>query len=283
MRHVPGILGAASALVMLCCATMAWSQEKEKPQYDAYEEFAKANKYVNYGSYSRAIPHYERTLAADPITYNIVHYNLGELYRAKKNCVKAVFHYTAYLGVGNDEEALQLSKKSISECDTSSWPSLTVKATPEGATVKINGYIFAQGKELGTIKLGPGDYNVEVEAPEYIAQMRSVSLKSKEEKQEEFSLEKQTFFGTVTVKVDPPGATVKLIPKKLDKPELSQGDQSMSSPVKEPVKLSTGKYLLEVNKDGFDRWIRHVYITRDQNIDVEVSLTKAIPVELKVQ
>lgn len=286
-NHVITMLGLGClSMILGPGAVMAQGdgeEKKSKPAYDAYEEFAKANKYVSYGSYSKAIPHYERVLAVEPLTYNIVHYNLGEIYRAKKNCVKAVFHYTAYLGTGSDAEALDLSKKSIAECDTSSWPALTVTATPDNATIKIDGFIFTQGGKLENVKLGPGTYEVEVEAPEYIAQMRPVSLESKKAASERFDLEKQTFFGSVLVAVDQPGATLKLIPKNLDKPELSQGELALTSPLKEPAKLPTGKYLLEVNLNGYDRWIRHIYITRDQKTDVDVRLTKALPIELKAQ
>lgn len=286
LNHGIRAIGFGVLLICLSVGTaMAQDEEgkKSKPDYDAYEEFAKANKYVSYGSYSKAIPHYERVLAVEPLTYNIVHYNLGEIYRAKKNCVKAVFHYTAYLGTGTDAEALDFSRKSIAECDTSTWPTLTVTATPDTATIKIDGFIFSQNGKIEQLKIGPGGYELEVSAPEFISQTREIKLESKKVSEERFDLEKQTFFGSVHVEVDQPGAKLKLIPRKLDKPELSPGEMALTSPLKEPAKLPTGKYLLEVNLDGYDRWIRHIYITRDQKIDVDVRLTKAMPIELKAQ
>ncbi len=269
-------------LVCLGLAPGVTAQDKKKSKYDAYEEFVRANKYVSYGSYKRAIPHYQRALEAEPQTYNIAHYNLGEIYRAQKNCIKSVFHYRAYLGTGTDPEALELSEKSIKECDTSTWPTLTVSTNTPDASVRINGFTFAQTGGLDAIKLGPGDYEIEVEAPEYIPQSRDVSLESNKPSVQDFKLEKQTFYGTTMVMVDQPGASMKLIPKKLDKPELSQGETVLTAPMKEAEKLPTGKYLLEITLEGYDRWIRHIYIARDQNVDVNVTLTKSIPVELRL-
>lgn len=274
---------AGLGLLVLLSSAQAMAQDKPKPKYDAYEEFARANKYVSYGSYKRAIPHYEHALEVEPQTYNIAHYNLGEIYRAKKNCIKAVFHYRAYLGTGNDDEALDLSRKSIKECDTSSWPTLTVTTNTPEARIIINGFTFSQNGGLEGVKFGPGEYELTIEAPEYITQLRDLKLESGKSSTEDFKLEKQTFFGTTKVMVNVPGAKLKLIPKNLDKPEMSQGEMTLDTPLKDPVKLPTGKYLLEVTLDGYDRWIRHIYIARDQNVDVNVTLTKSLPMELRAQ
>ena len=252
----------------------------EAPKVDAYEEFVQANKYVSYGGYTRAIPHYENVLKSEPIAYNIAHYNLGEIYRTKRNCTKANFHYLAYLATGSDQEALEISRQGLKECDTSTWPQLTVTTSNQEATIMIDGYIFSRDGKLGPIRLGPGSYEVSVEAPEHIPQSRNVTLKSDKQLNESFDLKKRTFYGTTRVSVDRPGATIRLIPKELDKPELSSGEITATSPAKEAIKLPTGKYLLEVTLDGYDRWIRHVYITRDQSSDVNVSLTRALPPEL---
>jgi len=90
-----------------------------------------------------------------------------------------------------------------------------------------------------------------------------------------------TFYGTLAISVDVEGSSVKLIPKVVDKPTETPEPFSGTSPLDKELKLPTGKYLLEVNNDGYDRWIRHVYITKENATSVSVSLSKSLPPEIQ--
>ena len=75
--------------MMMLCVAISWpsagiAQDKKKeepPTWNAFDEFSRANKLVQYGGYSRALKHYKRALAVAPQTYPIAHFNLGHIER----------------------------------------------------------------------------------------------------------------------------------------------------------------------------------------------------------
>jgi len=253
--------------------------EKAPKKYNAYEEFSRANRLVSYGGYSRAIPHYKRALVADPANYSIAHYNLGEVYRAKGSCASAAFHYQAYINVGNDPESVELSRSGVRECAGRDWGRLKVSvADSESASISIDGFEVSYTGKLGEFMLAPGKYKVVVSRRDHITQERVIEIKPDQGVSEEsFTLEKMTFFGKVGVSVNVDNATVKIIPKQLDKKSEQVESISATSPHKTIHEFPTGKYLVEVNLDGYDRWVRHVYVTRGSEQIVEVRLTESLP------
>ncbi len=286
------ILSSVSILVIAVLG--AWpvsgfaEEEKkkaDKPKYNAYKEFTKANRLVSYGGYSRAIKHYERALKVEPDQYTIAHFNLGEIYRAKSDCAKAVLHYQIYVLNGRDDEALQFSKEGIAECTKrDAWGRISVdaSATP-GATIKLDEWILSRDPTVEEAIVPPGAYKITVEAKDHLPDSKTVKIEPESEIEETFDLEKRVFYGEMKVTIDQKGATFKVIPKKLDKPSLEQKALTHTAPMEEPIKLPTGKYLLEVTHEGYDRWIRHIYITRDNESLVNVTMYKSLPPEIRAQ
>lgn len=250
------------------------------PKLNVYAEMAKANKLANAGAYSRAVPAYERVLAADPDNYSVAHFNLGEIYKLRNKCVQAAFHYQAYLATGRDEPTLKYARSGLRQCLQPTSPALSVKLAPADGEIYINGFLFARG-ELKATQLPVGEYKVEVRAEDHGAQVREVRLKEQEPQQLDFTLERFTFFGMLKVEVDQPGATIRVTPKALDKADETAQVQSVASPMAEPLKLATGKYFVEIEREGFDRWIRNVQVTREGTTLVEAKLNKQVPEEIR--
>lgn len=285
-RHIISTCLAAALSLGVAAGAVAQEDAEKKeegPQYDPYEEFVRANRLVSYGGYSRAVKHYERALRGDPVSYDIAHFNLGEVWRARDKCDEAAFHYQAYLQIGRDEEALELSREGLEQCIKKDWGTLALQI--EGAegvpAIHINGFVFTRGTKLEPIKLPPGSYEIEVEATDYIPASRTLELDREQNLEQAIELERELFFGSVSVEVDQKGATVKLIPKELDKSSSEIDPVVKTSPVQGAVKLPTGKYLLEVTHEDHDRWIRHVYVTRDNESSVRVRMTRSLPPELR--
>lgn len=275
------------ALGLVCALLMfgghaAFAQEAPKKRYiNAYEELTQANKYAGAGAYSRAIPYYERALEGDPINYVVAHFNLAEVYRAKRQCKKAGFHYQAYLSLGKDAETRKLAQQGSKQCGSDSWPKLNVKVRPEGsgAELRVNGFVFAQGSNIVDLALPAGDYKVEATLNDHHPASVDVPL-GKDAEPVTLTLKKMTFYGSMTITVDQPGAAVSITAKQLDHPEMQAEDQALLSPIKDSIKLPTGKYFIEVKKDGFDRWIRNVQVGRDADSSVQIRLTKSLPAEI---
>lgn len=288
-RLITHIVVATStmALCALFAPVMAKDKakaKKKKEYINAYEELAKANRYAAAGAISRSIPHYLRALKADPINYSVAHYNLAEVYKAKRKCSKAGFHYQAYVLTGRDAETKKAALNGIKACGGDKWPKLTVKSSPAGTTLTVNGYVLSQSGQINAAALPKGKYDIKASAADHIGQSKSLQLGGDESV--DFTLEKMTFFGNLGFQVTHKGkvvqgATINVTPKKIDKSSLTVEKMSLTTPVKKSFKLPTGKYFVEVKAKGYDRWIRNVYITRDSDNVVGISLTESLPDEIK--
>ena len=284
--NMRALIATMSLGSLLLGAPLAWAQEdagaKKKPYINAYDELNRANQLAAAGGFTRAIPHYERALEGDPINYAVAHFNLAEVYRAKKQCKKAGFHYQAYLAVGKDADTRRLADQGSKQCGLDTWPRLNVKARPEGqAELRVNGFLFAQGRDIVDQPLPAGDYKVEATLNDHHPASVDIPL-SKNPDPITLTLKKMTFFGTLSITVDQPGATVVITPKQIEHAEQEVQAMTLTSPL-EPIKLPTGKYFIEINRPGFDRWIRNVQVGRDSDTGVQVRLTKSLPAEIQVK
>ncbi len=296
-------------------------KEEEKPKlpWEAYEEFARANKYVAYGGLSRAVKHYKRALAVDPENYAIAHFNLGEIYLAKENCADAIVHYQIYVSQGRDEEAIGFAKEGVAKCKklNPTWAKLSLrterKYPKEGADelmaeISVRGYVLSREGKLEGFVLPPKlpsdkedfekerreregfsgqadaektSYEISVTATDFMSNTFELTAPAGEAIERSVTLERMTFYGTLAISVDVEGSSVKLTPKTMDKPTETPAPFTGTSPLTKELKLPTGKYLLEVNREGYDRWIRHVYVTKENAASVTVSLVKSLPPEIQ--
>ncbi len=273
----------ALSLSLLCgWAAAASAQDKAPPQerINAYEELARANKLAGAGALSRSIPHYERALRGDPTNYSVAHYNLAEVQRARGKCEVAGFHYQAYVAIGTDSETVEAARKGAAACGMSSWPALSVSAQPKGARVHINGFLFSDGAPLEALALPAGDYKLEVTLTDHEPQTRALTLRAGQQERVSVTLKKMSFFGTASFEVSEPGATITLTPRQLDSDAASVEAMTLTSPVTEKLRLPTGAYFVEVTREGYERWIRNVQISRDSDTQVQVRLSRALPAEI---
>lgn len=315
--------------MMMLCVAISWpsagiAQDKKKeepPTWNAFDEFSRANKLVQYGGYSRALKHYKRALAVAPQTYPIAHFNLGELYKARNNCADAVLHYQIYERVGRDQEAVKFAGEGLRECLAKhpDWAkfSLSVKSRyakkgddPLDAQLTLHGYTFPLGQSASFEDFVLPEHLPSDSEDFEIARRKSTGRPAtKDRSRTEYvglvhvtdfvpygftlvalkgspinkviELEKQTFFGSAKVEVDREGARVTITPLQIDKPDQKVEPISVTSPMQEMVKLPTGKYRLLVEMEGFEPWVRNVYVTRDGSAVVSVSLSRALPPEIR--
>lgn len=277
----------------------AGDKAAEKPKVNAYEEMAEGNKWAVWAnrtrddkqakfSMRRAARHYKRAVEAAPVTYAVAHYNLGQIYQALGELDQAAMHYRAYLATGEDAGTRAAAEGAIKQCVQADWPRLTVSVTPvESALVTVNGVVLARrGDALKDVPMPPGDYTILVHVEDHGDQTRTVSLKRGTPPPSEVvtvALEKMTFYGTFSLSLEQKDARVRLLPKQLDKPGAMAQAADFGNVPSKPVKLPTGKYLLEVTHPEHFKWVRHIYIRRDSDTPVEVKLSPLPPPELRVE
>jgi len=275
------VVGLIATLGILAGASVATAGDGKKEKIDAYKELTRANTLASRGALTRAIPHYEAVIEAEPINYAIASYNLGEVLKAKSECPKAVLRYQAYMNLGTDDSTKRASKQGVKDCTLSEWGALKFEVTPpESLELYIDGILIATSVPAESIVLAPGSYKVRVEVADHEVIEEKVEIDA-EEVTRSFAPEKMTFFGTAEISVDQDGAKISLTPKALDKANPDAKPIETTSPAAEPMKLATGKYFLEVTKPGYRRWIRNIYITRDAPTPVEVRLTADLPSEIQ--
>jgi hypothetical protein len=93
--------------------------------------------------------------------------------------------------------------------------------------------------------------------------------------------EKRTFFGRASIDVSEEGASIALIPKDLANPNGPGSKITREAPMKEPVELATGTWLVKVTKDNFHQWVRYIQIQRDKETSVQVRLDEKLPAEIR--
>lgn len=241
----------------------------------------RANRLASAGALKRSIPHYNKAIKSGQEQYPIAHFNLGEVYKAQKKCGPAVLHYQAFLALGQDADTIKLSKRGVRECARAEWQTLSVQVEPVlDSTVLVDGNIVALGKPLKALTLASGRYDLEVRVRDYITHKETIKIQ-KEPVARTFKLERQTFFGTAKMELAVEGARVSLEPKLLDKVDPSIQKRVWMTPIKNEIRLPTGKYFLEVKKKGYDRWIRNIYVRRDSETLVQINLTKSLPSEIQ--
>jgi hypothetical protein len=270
---------ACWALLVLALAAPALAEDDADSKINPSVELARANKLASAGAVTRSIPHYEKVIEAAPEQYNQAHFNLAEVYRFKKECSKAVLLYNAYMSFEKEDTNRADARKGIAACTNGQKTgTLSVAVSPEAdSQVRVDGYVLSRGGGVDKIALFPGDYTVEVQATDHKSKTDKITIEEGADASRSVELEKKLFYGTLRIEVDQKDATIKIEPKDLDSPKAKSESVTMTSPLEKPPELATGKYFIEVTKPGFERWIRNVQIERDQEADVQVRLTGALP------
>lgn len=269
---------------------------EKKPEIDAYSELQKGNKYAswnNKGGFKRAVKHYRRVLQADPVSFPYAYLNLGEVNKALGRCPDAVLAFQGYLAVGDpgDEASAKQARRGVRECSAADWTSLAVSARPvEGLEILVDDHMLARGGDLSSIVIAPGSYELVVRATDHVPVTETIQVTRGADGaglERTYELERQTFFGKVSVSVlhegkPLEGVTVTLEPKELDKADPGAANVSLPANAEgDGAELATGKYFLAVELDGYRRWIRNIYVTRGSEQTVEVNLVRALPDTLR--
>jgi hypothetical protein len=115
---------------------------------------------------------------------------------------------------------------------------LAVRASPEGATLLVDGVAAGTLPLARPLVLGPGSYALEVRLEGHDPARRTVTLVSRAAASEEFRLVPSS--ATLTVDVDVPGARV-----------LVDGALAGTAPLAAPLGLAPGRHVVAVEAPGF--------------------------------
>ncbi len=280
------LLGVLATPVVSAESEESDDTEKSEESIDARAVFNRANQLAGRGALTRSISQYEKLLENAPDKYPSAHFNFAEVLKAKGNHRRALVHYQAYLMLGDDSGTRSDAERGVQQVKAQVWDkklaTLSVGIEPETeSTLGLDGFVVAKNQDIEQMTLLAGEYSLSADAVDHLPQDKTVTLEREEAKSVSFDLTKKTFFGKADVSVNEDGATVKFHPEGLDASGGPEEPVTKKSPLEEPVELETGKWLLEVTKPDYHRWVRYIQIKRDKKKSVDVQLEKKLPEEIR--
>jgi len=211
--------------------------------------------------YDQAISTFEQILPLLDLPDEALLYNLGTLAMDGMNdCTKAILYYQGYLYAAPNDEGTPEVRKRLARCLKSVREgTFTLESKPDAVEVRLNNVTLGRAP-VRSLKLGPGPYVLRIERVDYLDYERDIIIQSNVETREAVRLTKVLYKGSLTVNTKPAGAKVWI-----------NDTLAGTAPIKRKG-LDTKKYLIRIEKDGWDRWIRYVEILRDANVNVEAKL-----------
>lgn len=265
MKHRATLIAAAS-LVLVGTAYAEDEGEDDGPGFEAVELFdvdaayQRASDLAQWGSVSRAraafIEITEHEPEDVPTVQNIV--NLSEHLEEWEDCV--VWSQRLLFLTGPDDDFERKRDRCAANIPHLMGSIGITSVAPDYAPVAFNGMVLAEAA-TEAIALPRGTWEITTEVVDWEPFAQTVELEPEAHVDVEVELGVMTFYGTVAMSIDQPGASV-----------VVDGEPAGTSPLPEPLRLPVGRYLVEVQKDGFYPWRRYVDIHRDVDDAVEVML-----------
>lgn len=257
------LLAASLALVMTLGAAAEAVAQDDAPEVDAFALMQDATADAQKRRYDKAIDKFTQVVQADPIQYPNAYYNLGELQRFKKHCVKASLAYQRFLELSPDVPDRKAIEKHIDTCRRgfARAGKATIRVTGPGTPVIVVDGMPVSTRSEVKLELPAGKYRVKVQAEGFQTFVGAIEVLEGDDRDLDVTLKAQTYYGALELTVNVEGAQVSI-----------DGNSLGATPLKEPVKLTAGKHFLELKKAGYHRWIRNVHINRDDTQKLDVSM-----------
>ncbi len=281
-----GMAGALVAPPVVVAQSDGSEKEKKSQEIEVRATFDRANRLAGRGALTRSISAYEKVIEHGWEKYPSAHYNFAEVLKAKEEYGRALLHYQAYVRLGESAGTKDDARRGLEQVEKrlpdKKLARLSVEIEPEAeSTIAVDGVVVAQDESVDELTLLAGEYEVRADAVDHRPATKKVTLEREGSASVTLELTKRTFFGGANVSVDEPEATVKFHPEELEAPGGPDEPVVRESPLEEAVELQTGKWLLEVTKPEYRRWVRYIQIKRDKEKSVEVTLEKKLPEEIR--
>ena len=213
--------------------------------------------------YKKALPLLEEALQLMRYPDSELMYDLGSISEALNNCPKAILYYTGFLSSMPDEKERTEVTEKLKRCMKSSeLGTVDVTSQPEGLEVRLNGVPMGRAPLRG-LKLPTGIYTVTSDKEDFHPYKSTLSVEYNLRSRHDVRLKKKIFYGTLEVKVTPNDGAVVFLN------HIKQGPSPFTS-----KKLETKRYLVHIEKEGWDRWVRYVTVVKDSTFTVDVKLEK---------
>jgi len=231
---------------------------------DRYDKLVKkGSHYVGKGKLDKALEVFKEAVREDPGEI-WGYFNVANIARKLKDCRNEILYFRGFLhlspGTSDDKVARRAIKGCVGRDDSGT---ISVVTEPSDIDIVIDGVVVGQTPqpELG---LTSGDYAVDLMHPDCEPLSRQVTVKGGETTFIKETLKMKPAFGYLDVVVEPAeGVRV-----YLDEAEIGV------APLKQ-IRLETKKYLLKLEKDGYDLWVRYVTIQKEKTHTLRATMEKS--------
>lgn len=258
------VLRAPSIAFLASFLILAGLTAPRSVKADRYESLVhKASRHVRKNQLDKALKVFKEAVRVDP-NESWGYFNVGNVARKVNKCRDVVLYFRGflYLSPGTDDD--KIARKNVKKCTRGAGiGTLSLTTEPKGAEIVLDGVVVAQTPESG-LELVAGTYKMELNHPDCEGLSREIIVKAGESTKLEEKLIVKPAFGYLEVKVDPADG-VKVY---LDEKEIGV------TPFDE-VRLETRKYLLRLEKAGYDRWVRNVTIRKDRTYRLQATMERS--------
>jgi hypothetical protein len=225
-------------------------------------------KYVRARNYPKALEAFLEAIKADPAQLD-AYYNAGTIAQKLGRCRDVLLYYRGFLYMSPGTADDKTARDDIAKCEAKPGiGGLSVKSEPPAIEAYLDGVVVGR-TPITEVKLLPGTYRLELKHPDYIETSEEVVIATGETRETSRTLEHKLLYGELEIRTVPAeGVQVYLD----DKPAGTTPVQKM--------RLETRKYLIRLEKSGFETWIRNVVIGRDRTLTVNATLEVTVPPEI---
>jgi tetratricopeptide (TPR) repeat protein len=215
------------------------------------------------GDYNGAAVQFEKAALLAPTDANIF-FNLGQIYE-QSNPGRCVLRYNRFLQLEPAATEAPAVRAAVSACTNKIAKAGAIHITdllPPANIVLIDGVAVTEGPSV--LPMAPGEYTIHVDALDHDPFNQQITIRTGETTEVSIKLVAQATYGTLTIKVNRPGATITI-----------DGQPNGIAPLAAPLRVTTGKHLVVIEAAGFHKWQRNVTIEKELEEEIDARLQAA--------
>jgi hypothetical protein len=216
---------------------------------------------------------YRRLIDVAPKAYPTALYVASSLALELGKCGDAVLLFRGYSKLREQADSLE-SPTGLTDCkDRLEQGQVKVRVKPKRRVeLFVDGVFLVKTRKRPTLQIPTGTRSVRVETEGFESAQSDVTVEEDDDITVQFQLQEADNSGALRLDVNESGATVRIAPRDLANEDTPIRPIVRETPIGRPIELTPGAYFLEIEKEGFKRWIRNLNIGTNQKKELNVQL-----------